>query len=147
MQELIQEIFKLKKLKEQKDAQIATLKGESDELDKNISEKSAQLLEAMKTAQMREVEVGDIKAGYFMRENIGYTSDSDVLNYLKNNGYTQYIKTKTTESLDKTPLKKAIKNDATLAQALESMTVKTVTEYAVVTTKDNYQAMLEHMGK
>ena len=45
----------------------------------------------------------------------------------------QYIKTKVTENLDKNALKKAIKTDMALAEALESMTVKSITEYVVVT--------------
>ena len=58
----------------------------------------------------------------------------------------KYIKTKITESLDKTNLKKAIKTDAALAKALEDMTVTNVTEYVVVQDIINNEKMLEHIA-
>lgn len=147
MQELIKEIYQLKRQKEDIDNQIAALKAQASELDKNISDKANTLLEAMKTNNIHEIEADDVKAGWFTKENISYTSDSDVLDYLKKNNYNEYITTKTTESLAKNPLKKAIKTNQQLAEALASMTVHKVTEYTVVTSKENYEEMLKHIDE
>ena len=87
----------------------------------------------------------EIIATYFSKENIGYTSEKEVLQYLKDNNYTTLISSKTTESLNKNALKKALKEDADLSKALENMTVTTLTEWIVVTDKENHDKMLEHI--
>lgn len=147
MENLIKDIYKAKETKEAIESKINDLKAELEQVEAYIEDCSNDLLNRMKSQETKEISVDNLVAETFTRENIGYTSDKDVLEYLKNNGYSQYVKTKVTESLDKTPLKKAIKADEKLAQALDSMTVKTISEYVVVTTKENHEKMLEHIEK
>ena len=96
---------------------------------------------------MQHKDVENLVAAIFKKENIGYTSDSAVLDYLKANNRSDLIKVKVTESLDKVALKKALKTDAALSESLEAMTVHSITEYVVVTSEANYEKMLEHINE
>ena len=149
MEELVKEIFDLKSQKEKMETELQEketyYKSIISDLDSQIELKEKDLLTAMKTLDNKEVEVDNLVATYFSKENVSYTSDSDVLNYLKENNYTTLINSKTTESLNKNALKKALKTDLDLSKALEKLTIKTVTEYVVVTTKENHIKMLEHI--
>lgn len=149
MEELVKEIFDLKNQKEKMETELQEketyYKAIISDLDSKIQLKEKDLLTAMKTLDNKEVEVDNLVATYFSKENVSYTSDSDVLNYLKENNYTTLINTKTTESLNKNALKKALKTDLDLSKALEKLTIKIVTEYVVVTTKENHIKMLEHI--
>lgn len=145
MENLIKNIYQAKIKKEELEKKINDLKAEMEQVDNYIEECSNDLLNQMKTSETKMLEVENLVAETFSKENIGYTSDKDVLDYLKANGYNQYVKTKVTESLDKTPLKKAIKTDEVLAKGLDDLTVRTLTEYVVVTTKENHEKMLEHI--
>lgn len=148
MQAKAREIFDLKNQKSEISKQIEDFKKQSTEIDKNITELEASLLALMKQCEdTREFEIDDIVSTRFERENIGYTSDADVLKYLKEKYNGQYITTKVTEALDKNALKKAIKTDMSLAEALHSMTVKSITEYVVVTDVENHKLMLEHINE
>lgn len=149
IEKLIQEIYGLKVVKKQKKESLEQIKLDIERLDNKIETLSQELLEEFKNNNLPRYTLDDknLIAEKFSKENIGYTSDSDVLNYLKTNYNSQYIKTKITESLDKNALKKAIKTDSVLAAALQSMTVKSVTEYIVVTDTENYKRMLEHINE
>ena len=149
IEKLIQEIYGLKVVKKQKKESLEQIKLDIERLDNKIETLSQELLKEFKNNKLPRYTLDDknLIAEKFSRENIGYTSDSDVLNYLKTNYNSQYIKTKITESLDKNALKKAIKTDSVLAEALQSMTVKSVTEYIVVTDTENYKRMLEHINE
>lgn len=148
VQSLMQQIYDLKKSKEDKEKIIKDNTDEVKKLDDNIDTLSKNLLLIFNTANEKiyKWEEKDLVAQKFSRENIGYTSENDVLTYLKNNYNAQYIKTKITESLDKNALKKAIKTDTQLSTALEAMTVKSTSEFIVVTDSKNYQLMLEHIN-
>lgn len=146
MENIVKAIFELKKEKEIIDNQLIDFKSKATELDNQIKAMSTELLEGMKSFDdIKEFEVDNIIASRYQRETIGYTSENDVLAYLKENYKGQYINTKVIETLDKNPLKKAVKTDDVLAKALESMTIKTITEYVVVTDVENHQKMLEHI--
>lgn len=143
--ELIKDIYKLKTDRQDLENKITYYKAQIEALDTEIDAKQKDLLNAMKDAKELEVSVGDIIATYFSKENVGYTSEKDVLNYLKENNYTTLISSKITESLNKNALKKALKENADLSKALEEMTVTTLTEWVVVTDKENHDKMLEHI--
>lgn len=145
MENLIKNIHSAKEKRDSIEKQINDLKAELDQIDNYIEECSNDLLKQMKSSETKVLEVENLVAETFSKEDVGYTSDKDVLEYLKSNGYNQYIRTKVTESLDKNPLKKAIKTDEALAKGLDNLTIKTLTEYVVVTTKENHQKMLEHI--
>ena len=146
LNELIRVIYNLKCEKENAERVIAGLKLKISDLDENIDSLSSTLLREMQSSETKELKIDELVATVFKRENIGYKSDEDVLKYLKENYDGKYIKTKITESLDKTNLKKAIKTDAALAKALEDMTVTNVTEYVVVQDIINNEKMLEHIA-
>ena len=146
LNELMRVIYNLKREKENAERVIAGLKLKISDLDENIGSLSSTLLREMQSSEIKELKFEELVATVFKRENIGYKSDEDVLKYLKENYGGKYIKTKITESLDKTNLKKAIKTDAVLAKALEDMTATNVTEYVVVQDIINNEKMLEHIA-
>lgn len=90
-------------------------------------------------------EENKLYANVFSKSNIAYTSDNDVINKLKELGYDQFIKTKTTESLDKTPLKKELKTNADLKKELDQYVIEATTTYVTVTSDENHRKMLEHI--
>ena len=90
-------------------------------------------------------EENKLYANVFSKSNIAYTSDNDVINKLRELGYDQFIKTKTTESLDKTPLKKELKTNADLKKELDQYVIEATTTYVTVTTDENHKKMLEHI--
>ena len=145
MEKLIREIFDLKNQKKDLEEKESWYKEEISKVDTQISEKEKLLLNELKASNKQEVDLGDIVATLFSKENVSYTSEKDVLKYLKDNKYNDLITTKTTDALNKNNLKKALKTDETLSKALESMTVKTITEWVVVTDKENHQKMMEHI--
>lgn len=145
MNELIKEIAELKEEKSELEKQIAELQEKMKDLDESISVKSDLLLKRMKESHVNEMSFNGLFATIFSKENIGYTSEAAVMNYLKEHGYERFIRTKVTESLDKLPLKKELKVNNTLAEALNNFTVKNSSEYVVVTTAENHHKMLEHI--
>ena len=149
LNKLMEEIFELKQNKEKLTKQIDKLKEEVTETDKLIDNKQSELLKEMKEINTKEItsDNGNIIATLFKRENVSYKSDAEVLKYLKENYSGKFIKSKITESLDKTNLKKAIKDDEKLAKGLEGFIEKTISEYVVVTDKENHKLMLEHIEK
>ena len=149
IEKLIEEIYKLKQSIAAKEDAITALKANITEESAEVEKLSAELLSELKSSNTRVYELADkqLVAEKFARENVGYTSESDVLNWLKTNLNGQFIKTKVTESLDKNAIKKALKTDQVLEEALSDMTMKTVTEYVVVTTFENRAKMYQAMDK
>ena len=142
---LVQTIFNLKKQKEDLESKQTDIKNQIATLDNEIETKEKDLLVFMKESDSKEIDLTDIVATYFSKENVSYTSDKDVLDYLKQNNYNDLITIKTTESLNKNALKKALKTDENLSKALNDLTVTNITEWVVVTTKENHDKMLEHI--
>lgn len=145
MENLIQEIFNLKQHKEIIAANIEKLKAQLEQVTRVMDEKEATLLEKLSEAQLNECVCDDLVAFKQVRNNIGYTSDTDVVEILKSNFEGQYIRTKVTEALDKNALKKAIKSNETLQSALAPYIVNGTTENVIVTTLENRKRMLEHL--
>lgn len=146
MEKLIREIFDLKTKYKELENQENKIKEEKKSLEGRIEEQEKLLLDKMKENNSKEIDLGEVVATVFSRENIGYTSDKDVLEYLKKNNFNDLITTKITEAINKINLKKALKINAALAEALKNMTIKTTTEYVVVTNKENHIKMLEHIN-
>ena len=145
MEELIKEIYQLKQQKKDLEKEQEDIKSKVNTIDTEIEGKQKLLLEKMKASDKKVVDLGDIVAETFSKENISYKDDKDVLKYLKDYNYTSLITTKITESINKNNLKKELKTNETLRQALDSMTVKSITEWVVVTDKENHTKMLEHI--
>ena len=147
LENLIKSIYEARLRKEKLEKDVAEIKEKIETLDKYIDDTSSELLNEMMTTDQTEYQHDGLIASRYKKESIGYNDEAAVVEYLKNNYDGKYIRTKITESLDKNQLKKAIKTDTELAQTLDSMTSKKVTEYVVVTTLENHQKMLEHMNE
>ena len=147
MKNLMTEIYKLKEVKEKLEADSASIAEELKTVNSQIDLLLKDLLDSFKKSDVNKLEFDNLVAEKFTKESIAYTSDADVVNYLKEKYAGKHIKTKITENLDKNSLKKAIKTDTELAEALEAMLVKTSTEYVVVTTAENHAKMLEHINE
>ena len=147
IESLIDEIHKLQNEKDEVDAQIDALSDNSKVLAAKVDILKEGLLKHMQSDEVDEYfnATSDLYATVMSKKNIGYTDESEVIKTLKDCGYTVYVKTKTTESIDKTTLKKALKADAKLSELLKPMTIESTTTYVVVTTSDNHKKMLEHI--
>lgn len=145
LQENIKSSYALKKEKEALEAQLEALKERIDELDARINAYNSDILNTLKEEDADEAFFEGLYANLFSKSNIGYTSEKDVIDYLKTSGYVEFVKVKTTESIDKTSLKKELKTNRALADALNSYIVKSVTEWVVVTDEENHTKMLEHI--
>lgn len=146
MKNLIQEIYNLKTHKELIESQITEFKNTLTDIDEQIDEKEKVLLQRLTAENLDEVEYDNLVGLKQSRKNVGYTSEVDVLNVLKSSYDGKYVKTKITESIDKNALKKALKDDAELKVNLAPFVLEGVTEYVVVTTKENRERMLEHIN-
>lgn len=142
---LIYDIHELKELKCKLEEVLDNIKSSISAIDSKMQSKENLLLQLMKEyGNDVDESAENLVAAIFKRENIGYTDESAVLEYLKLNNKDDLIRVKTTEALDKIAIKKALKIDPELAENLEAMITRSVTEYVVVTTKENYSKMLEH---
>ena len=145
MNELIRQIFELQNKASEWEEKEKEAKEEKENIEKEISSKKELLLDLMKQGESKETCFDDIFANIFSKENISYKDEKQVISYLKDHNYNDLITVKTTEALNKNNLKKALKTNNVLAEALESMTVKKLTEWVVVTDKENHMKMLEHI--
>ena len=145
MDSLIKNIYNAQLKVAELDSEIEKLKAEKAEVENQMKSYSDELMSNMKKDNLTELTEEGLYANYFSKENVSYKDEKQVLDYLKNNGYSNLIRLKTTESLDKTPLKKALKTDSKLAEALNELTIRTTTEYVTVTTEENHTKMLEHI--
>lgn len=147
MQEIINEIQDLQLKKEELEKQIEALKSQVTELDSNINEKKDELIKVMDDSAISTIDTDtDLNAMIFSKENVAYKNEAEVISWLKQNCQSDLIRIKTTESLDKTAIKKAIKNNPDLAADLDQFIEKTTTRWVVVTTKENHERMLEHIN-
>ena len=79
------------------------------------------------------------------QKNIAYLDEPAMVSWLKENGYDKFIKT--TEALDKNPLKKEMKVNESLKSALEPYVYEKTSVSVIVTNAASYKKMLEHMEK
>lgn len=134
-------------LKEQLEKQIEDLKQQVTNLDAEITTNKDGLFAEMSKEKLTEFydEKSNLYANVFSKVSVGYTSDNEVIAKLKANGYANFVKVKTTEALDKNPLKKALKEDEALQKIINPLIVESTTSWVVVTTNENHQKMLEHI--
>ena len=131
----------IKKLEEQAAAikeQIAAVNAELEPID-------ADLLKAIKETGQDEIQFDNIYLNYFKKTNVGYSNEASVMTYLKENNLQKFVKTKTTETLDKAGLKKELKTNTKLKAALDPFVSESLTEYITVTSAENHGRMLEHI--
>ena len=119
---------------------IANTQAEVDSLKEEV-------LEGMQESNIYEYEdvEGKLFVNKFSRHNVGYTDEKAVIETLKSIGMSNLIRIKTTEALDKTPLKKELKANAALSEALKPYVLDSTTNYVVVTTEASHAKMLEAM--
>lgn len=143
--ESMKSVWALKKKKEELEAQAAKIKEEISKIDAQIKADSDGILAILKESGKEEVLEEGLYANLFVRENVGYVSEDAVVKWLLSNGYSNLVRTSTAQAIDKTPLKKAMKTDEKLAKGIASLTVKTTSQYVVVTDEENHAKMIEHV--
>ena len=145
MTDLIKTIFDLKEQISAKEAELAQLKADTEALKIQYEELAAQLLADMKADGKIEVDVDDLVAQYFCKNEFSYGDEKALLAYLVASNLTEYITVKTTQAINKAALKKDLKVNNSLKESLSNFVGDKKTEYVVVTTKENHQRMLEHI--
>lgn len=143
--ELIELIYNAQKEKEEQDKIIETAKGKSDELDSKIKLLKDELFNLIQDKEPHKK--GKMIAVKMQKIGTGYKDEAAIIKWLKENLGGQFIKSKTTESLDKNPFKKELKTNNILTEGVKDYITPTVTEYIVVTDEENYQKMLEHINE
>lgn len=142
---LINCIDTLQKQNEFKEKTINDLKEEVNKTNNDIDDLKQKLILELEEQNKTEFYFDDLNACIFSKENVGYKDEAEVIKWLNQNCQSNFVKIKTTESIDKTALKKELKNNIDLANDLSQFLEKTITKYVVVTTKENHQKMLEHI--
>lgn len=144
--QLLRDINEIQSVIDELNAQIEELKQKVSSKEAELEKKKSKALSMMQSEKLDEFHdmEGKLFATVIARSNIGYSSDSDVIEKLKASGYAKFIKVK--ESLDKNPLKKEIKSNKELEELLNPLIVKTTSSYVVVTTDENHEKMLEHIN-
>lgn len=144
---LSKEIYELKKQKEILEENLNKQKEELTTIENTIKDYSTLLLTEMLEKDVKNFSDSGLYADIYEKESVGYTSENDVIKFLKENYDGQYIRVKVTESLDKNALKKALKSSNELNEQLDTMTVKSTTRYVVVTDETSHEAMLQHINE
>ena len=145
MKELIEKIYQLQTNKENLEKQKNEIQANIDALDAELEASKAELLKQMQSDGVNTFTADDIKAGTFHRKDIAWLDDKALLEYLTSTGQEQYINTKVTKSVAKAALKKAMKTNEPLKESLSPYFGYKETDYVIVTTTDNFDAMLKHI--
>ena len=145
LNENISKSYQLRQQIKDLENQEADIKARKAILESELDLIDSDLLAEIKTLGKQEIEANGLFLNHFKKVTVGYTSDSDVLKFLKDNGFNSLFKTKVTEALDKTAIKKELKTNEALKEALSQYIVEKLTEYVVVTDAENHQRMLEHI--
>ena len=121
---------------------------QKEQVDKELKERNAtieaykkQLLPLLESSD--PVEYNNLVAQKMIKKSPGYSDEDAIIAYLQKFYDGQFVKT--TYSINKNDLKKELKTNTTLTETLKPYMGEKVTEYVVVTTKENHIKMLEHM--
>lgn len=146
--ELIEIIYDAQLKKDRAEEILNNTKGNISLLDTIIEESKQELLSLIDNDDVIYCTTDENKlVRRFHKTTTGYTNENDVIKWLKDNSKSDLIKVKTTESLNKNELKKQLKSDTTLQEGLKPFILNGTTDYVVVTDKDNYEKMLEHINE
>lgn len=148
--DLIKYIFKLEKAKKKNEDEIKILQEDAEDLEDEISIAKQFLFDKMKQDKNEMLETdNNLVAQFFVKNEFSYGDEKALLDKLQEMDLAKYVKTttKVTISIDKNALKKDLKEDTQLKESLKDFVGDRVTEYVVVTTKENHQKMLEHIQK
>ena len=135
------ELDKLTALKAETDGKIKALK---EELEKAKNE-LLPLVPIDSNIPVHSETNANILAVRRYQKNIAYSDEPAIISWLKENGYDKFIKT--TEALDKNPLKKEMKANKFLKFGLEPYLCEKTSVSVIVTNEASYKKMLEHMEK
>lgn len=146
--ELIEIIYDAQIKKDKADEILKNTKDNIKLLDTIIDESKSELLSLVNTDDVIYCSNDDNKlVRRFHKTTTGYTNETDVINWLKDNSKLDLIRVKTTEELNKKELNKQLKSDTLLQEGLKPFILNGTTDYVVVTDKDNYEKMLEHINE
>lgn len=142
---LLTDIFNLKELKNKAEAELNAVKEKINAIDAEISLKSGLLLEELTTNNMTTYnpENTDLIALKCSQKSFEYYDESKCILALHDAGYSNLVKVKSTSSLDKNAIKKAVKSDNALLDLINAHSGEKITEYVIVTTLENYQKIQE----
>ena len=146
MNELINNFYKLKEEKESIDQHIKELKQQSDSLACMLDDLRNQI-----TSKLREQSLESFTtdqnyiAVYSEKLSTTWVDEEQIKKQLLENGYEKFLKSKTTQSLDKNAIKKALKTDSELYKLVANSIVQEPKQSALITTVENYEKMLSEM--
>lgn len=146
MNELINNFYKLKEEKESIDQNIKELKQQSDSLACMLDDLRNQI-----TGKLREQSLESFTtdqnyiAVYSEKLSTTWVDEEQIKKQLLENGYGKFLKSKTTQSLDKNAIKKALKTDSELYKLVANSIVQEPKQSALITTVENYEKMLSEM--
>lgn len=147
MNELMENIYKLKQEKEQLEKQQEELKNKISALEAQIDEYNNTILESMLKDEIETFadDTTDLVATLFTKTTTGYLDEKAVLKYLHDNNLNEYITIK--ESINKRALNAELKTNNFLNESLskDNWIGTSTTKYVVVTTKENTEKMFEHI--
>lgn len=144
LNESVNKAHVLRTEKKNLETQIEELNARIKEIDEALKPIDSDILNALKEKNKDELEFeGGIFANLFRKESTGYTDESAVIKWLKDNNFAQFVKV--TEAINKKDLNKELKTNASLKTKLDSMLSTKVTEYITVTDAENHEKMIGHI--
>lgn len=132
--------------------ELETLAKQKEELEQKIKDIETmrdnylvEILDEFKKNDKKEEQVGDVFATYFSRKEFVWLDEAGLLKQLQENNANEFIKVKTTTSIDKNALKKAFKTNEALKERYNEFYANKLIEYVVVNAGETHQRMLEHI--
>lgn len=146
LKKLIELTYELKSKKEALENAKKVLEEQIKGYETAIETNTNSVIQALNEKKEVQVTYDDLQLVAFtaFKESKGY-NEPEVIKYLKEKGLNQYIKVE--EKLKKQELNKILKTDLTLNESLKPMYEVKNTQYAVITTCENYKKMQEHINK
>lgn len=114
----------MEKTLEVKVVEYANLQTQVEELQKQMDSLRGEILSEMSDLGVdKYTTTSGETAQVTLKETFKYVDEAAMINWLKANGYTQFIK----EKVDTTPMNKELKKGLTLTESLKPMFTKNVT--------------------
>ena len=148
VESLIKYIFEFENEVEKKEQAIKDAQQQVEDIKKDVALAKEVLLDAMKQDKREVIDTKfKLVAQFFTKNEFSYGDEKALLSKLQEMKLNQYIKTttKTTTAIDKNTLKKDLKVNTKLKESLKDFVGDRLSEFVVVTTKENHKKMLEHI--
>lgn len=93
------------------------LQKQKTELEEDINQWKEDIIEQMDAEGVNKVEVNDSTAQLSSKTTIKYTDETELIRYLKANGYGRYV----VEKVDSTPFNKELKKGGALTESVSHL--------------------------